>query len=352
MEDLREFLELKILLNNHVVLDELSAKLLYLIDKTGSILSASRLLGLSYSSAWDMISRIENIIGKKIIERKRGARGGAKLSGYGRKLLDKYIHAYKKYFRKEFSVKIPSAKEYSTIYYYAGSHDIFINHLFGLLSDRGYSTSIEWIGSLKGLSALILGETDLTGIHILDPDTGEYNMPVLRKYASSTRLAMIRGWFRSIGFISRRRLRVEDIINGLLSGELRLINRNEGSGTRQLLEYILENEAQKRDLNIEYIRRIIKGYNNIAYTHIDVAEKISRGEADVGIAIKWVADTYKLYFNHLKWERFDLVTRIDKINTSFIQNLLDIIRSESFIQKIDKSPGYRVTNDLGKIIVF
>jgi putative molybdopterin biosynthesis protein len=352
MEDLREFLELKILLNNHVVLDELSAKLLYLIDKTGSILSASRLLGLSYSSAWDTISRIESILGRKIIERKRGARGGAKLSGYGRKLLDKYMHAYKKYFHREFSVEISTTKEYSTIYFYAGSHDIFVNHLLGLLSDKGYSISIEWMGSLKGLSALILGETDLTGIHILDPDTGEYNTPLLRKYASSARLAMIRGWFRSIGFISRRKLGVEDIINGLLNGELRLINRNEGSGTRQLLEYILEKEARKRSLNIEYARRIIRGYDNIVYTHIEVAEKISRGEADVGIAIKWVANAYKLHFNHLKWERFDIVTRIDKINTSFIRNLLDIIKSNDFIRKIKESPGYKVTNDLGEIIIF
>ncbi len=351
-KDLREVLELKILMNSRVVLDELSAKLLYLIHKTGSILSASRLLGLSYSSAWDMISRIESIIGRKIIERKRGARGGAKLSGYGKKLLDKYIYAYKKYFHKEFAVEIPINKEYSTIYFYAGSHDVFVNHLLGLLSDKGYSISIEWIGSLKGLSALILGETDLTGIHILDPDTGEYNIPLLRKYASSTRLVMIKGWLRSIGFISRRKLGVEDIINGLLNGELRLINRNEGSGTRQLLEYILGNEARKRSLNIEYIRRIIKGYDNIAYTHIDAAEKISRGEADVGIAIKWVADAYKLYFNHLKWERFDLVTRTDKLNTSFIQDLLDIIRSDNFIQKIEESPGYKITNDLGKTIIF
>ncbi|ADI31666.1 transcriptional regulator of molybdate metabolism, LysR family [Staphylothermus hellenicus DSM 12710] len=346
-------MELKLVLDGYVVLDELSAKLLYLINRLGSILSASRVLGLSYSSAWDMLTRIENILGRRVVEKHRGARGGATLTSVGLDLLERYISAYKKYFHREFHVEIPRKPgALQKIYVYAGSHDILINYLTGLLRDKGYVVEVHWIGSLKGLSSIILGEADFSGTHLLDPDTGEYNVSFIEKYGGSTSLALIRGWLRSIGFITRSKTTYEEIIEKLVNGTYRLINRNEGSGSRQLLEYILKREAEKRNTKIDIIRSRIKGYKNIAYTHLEVAEQVSTGKADIGIGIEWAAKAYNLYFKHIKWENFDIVIRRDKIENKFYKDLTETIKSKEFIEKIKSMPGYKVPENIGEVLFF
>lgn len=346
-------MELKLVLDGNVVLDELSAKLLFLINRYGSILSASRALGLSYSSAWDMLTRIENILGKRIVEKHRGAKGGARLTSVGLNLLERYISAYKKYFHKEFSVEIPLKPEASQkIYVYAGSHDIVISYLASLLRYKGYIVEVHWIGSLKGLSSIILGESDFSGTHLLDPNTGEYNVSFIKKYGGSTSLALVRGWLRSIGFITRSRISFEEIIEKLLNGSFRLINRNEGSGSRQLLEYILRLEAKKRNTRIDIIRSRIREYNNTAYTHYEVAEQVSTGKADVGIGIEWVARAYNLYFNHIKWENFDIIVRREKIEDKFYKDLIETIKSKEFIENIKSMPGYNVPENIGEVLFF
>lgn len=346
-------MELKLVMNDNVVLDELSAKLLFLIDRFGSILSASRALGLSYSSAWDILSRVENAVGEKVVETRRGARGGARLTSAGRALLEKYICAYKKYFHKDFKVDLSHrSKTVLAVYVYAGSHDILINHLTGLMNSKGYVIDVNWIGSLKGLSSIILGEADLSGIHLLDPDTGDYNVPFIRKYMGSIDLALIRGWSRSIGFVARHKMSIDDILENLFSGSFRLINRNEGSGSRQLLEYILSSEARKRNARLDDIRSKIRGYGDIAYTHLEVAEYVASGKADVGIAVEWVARAYNLYFNHIKWENFDLIVSRERLAQKFYEDLIETVKSDEFIRKIRDMPGYKVPDNIGEIVFF
>ncbi len=349
MNSIKECLELKLLLGNEVVLDESTAKLLLLIDKYGSILSASKALGISYSSAWDAISRVERIIGSRVIERKRGARGGAVLTSVGKSLLEKYMEAYQRIFHKPFTFEEKPIPTIESIIY-AGSHDIVLNHLLGLLGRQGYLVEHHWIGSLKGLSAVILGEADLAGIHVFDPETQEYNVPIVKQYGLGTEIVLIRGWQRSIGFALRAEMSLDEVIEGLISGRLRFINRNKGSGTRRLFEYFLRNIAREKNIDVNELRRRIKGYDNEVCTHNEVVEAIASGKADVGLVIGYLADTYKLHYIHFYWEYFDIVTQRDLLENK-LSRLTDIMRSSGFREFINNMKWYQTPRGIGEILL-
>lgn len=347
--EVREYLELKLLKNGEVIVDEAAAKLLYLIDRYGSIISASKALNISYSSAWNAIGRIERITGLRIIERRRGAGGGAVLTDISKALLEKYVEAYQRIFHRPFTVE-KETMAVSEVTVYAGSHDVMVNHLLGLLRRRNYSIEEYWIGSLKGLSSVLLGEADLAGIHILDRETGEYNIPLIKRYRPGTDIVLIRGWMRSIGFASHERMGLDEVMERLVDGELRLVNRNKGSGTRRLLEYLIEEQAWRCEAHPDELRKKIKGYEYEVSTHNEVAEALASGKADVGLTIGCVAEAYKLNYMHLRWENFDLVTRRELLNTR-LSELRDTLRSSEFTGLIEKSEWYRTPEDIGVILL-
>ncbi|MCD6488503.1 MAG: MolR family transcriptional regulator, partial [Desulfurococcales archaeon] len=119
---------------------------------------------------------------------------------------------------------------------------------------------------------------------------------------------------------------------------------------RLLLEQIISKESEKRRLNLDTIRNNIRGYRDKVYTHIDVVRKIASGEADIGIAIKWVAETYKLPFIHITWEDFDFITRADKVESKKIKEFINTLRSREFKEILDEFSGYKLCKDMGSII--
>ena len=154
-----------------VIIDERLAQLLKLIDQKGSILSAAKSLGTSYSRAWEWISKAERILGVELVMRRRGgiSGGGARLTEEGKKLLNYYFEKAKEcglMFPREVSV-VP--KEKLPDIFFAGSHDPILENLFGHFAKQTkYKIEISWIGSSGGLLALMLREADISGTHLLD----------------------------------------------------------------------------------------------------------------------------------------------------------------------------------------
>jgi len=70
------------------IISEGKYKLLKEIERTGSILEASKRLGLTYKRAHSQIKAIESRLGTKVVERKRGR--GASLTPAGRELVSLY----------------------------------------------------------------------------------------------------------------------------------------------------------------------------------------------------------------------------------------------------------------------
>ena len=110
------------------------------------------------------------------------------------------------------------------------------------------------VGSSAGLEAVRRGECDLAGIHLLDPETGEYNRPFL-----TDEMVLLEGYGRSQGIVYRRGdprfegRTIDEIVATLTptslperpgEGNCVMVNRNQGSGTRILIDRLLAGNAR------------------------------------------------------------------------------------------------------------
>jgi len=319
-----------------VEVDEDVLKALLLVDILGSISQASRVLGTPYSRVWEKISRIEKAIGEKLIDSRRGGYrgGGSKLTPLGKKIVELYLREL----RSGDLRSLEQHKDFETFYLYAGSHDPLVEKVLSrLCRERG--CRYAWLGSLRGLSLFIVGRCAIAGIHIMDPDTGEYNTPFLKKLMLED-LAIVKGLFlRTQGFMTRGRESYEHIVDGLLSGRLRLVNRCWGSGTRMLLDSMLRREAVDRGINPKEISILIQGYDREVSTHDEVAQAVKLGQADVGLGIEFVASINSLNFVPTKIERFDVVIRKDLVDDELVVSFIEMLEHE--IEKsTNRLPGY------------
>ena len=175
-----------------------------------------------------------------------------------------------------------------------GSHCIGLDRLVGLLGDRGFSARTVWVGSAGGLAALRRGECDLAAMHLLDPETGRYNAPLLD---AGMRLAP--GWRRLQGVVFRKGderfegLTVKHAVAAALAdADAVMVNRNAGSGTRLLVDGLLKGARPA-------------GFWNQPRSHNAVAAAVAQGRADWGVAIASVAVAYGLGFLPLTEEHYD-----------------------------------------------
>jgi len=177
-----------------------------------------------------------------------------------------------------------------------GSHCIGLDYLLGRLQDLGYRTKFLAVGSMAGLDAARRGECDLAGVHLLDPETGQYNRPFL-----SNDLDLIAGYGRLQGIVFRRgdarfegreaQAAVAAVANDSCCA---MVNRNPGSGTRILIDRLLAGARPA-------------GYAIQPRSHNAVAAAVAQGRADWGVAIGRVADQAGLGFLSLAHEQYDFV---------------------------------------------
>jgi len=177
-----------------------------------------------------------------------------------------------------------------------GSHCIGLDYLLGRLQDLGYRTKFLAAGSMAGLDAARRGECDLAGVHLLDPETGQYNLPFL-----SDDLDLIAGYGRLQGIVFRRgdarfegreaQAAVAAVAN---DSACAMVNRNPGSGTRILIDRLLVGARPA-------------GYAIQPRSHNAVAAAVAQGRADWGVAIRRVADQAGLGFLPLAHEQYDFV---------------------------------------------
>ena len=331
------------------VVDEDLARLLLLIDRGGSILSASRILKIAYSRAWESIARAERILGVRLVEPRRGGRsgGGAKLTAAGRKLLELYLEEYRRLLGRRLAVE--EARIEAPELVYAGSNDLLLEHIFGLMKSEGIeSIEVAWIGSAGGLSLLMLGEADLAGIHLYDPETGEYNAPYISRYWLENRVVLVRGYERELGFASRKAF--EDPIEAIVSGRAKLVNRNLGSGTRVRLDCLLKERSVELGKPFSELIRGIRGYGEEVKTHLDVVRAIASGRADIGLTIRWMAEKYGLNFKPIGWEKFDFVIPVESLKRKPVKVFLKALASEELRGLVEGLSGYRVSKDSGRVI--
>lgn len=219
-----------------------------------------------------------------------------------------------------------------------GSHDLTLGHLEDVLRqfDPGIRLSCSNVGSLAGLLGLARGEGHVAGCHLLDPDSGAYNLPEIRKLFRPKDVVVAHLAVRQQGLLvakgnPKRIFGLKD----LTRPDVSFVNRQPGAGTRVLLDYLLAREGiQKRE---------IRGYEREEFTHMAVAAAVASGIADCGLGIAAAAQTMNLDFVPLESEEYDLVLRRDFARGPVGQSLLAAIRSPAFRQRIASLRGYDVS---------
>ena len=259
---------------------------------------------------------------------------------FPKNLIDEWVMASA---RESVSISTPrSAPENQVVI--AGSNDLALELLAKntTVQHSRYTISISNVGSLAGLIALQKGNCHIAASHLLDLETGEYNSSFIKKHFPNLKIVLVNLAHREQGLIVKKGnpLGIKTIKN-LANQALTFVNRQEGSGTRVLLDYRLK--------ELEIDPADIPGYSKIALTHMDVALEVFSGTADVGIGILAAARMLDLDFIPLATERFDLVIPAENYGTGAVKALREVLCSEDFKSHIRNMGGYE-TRDTGKIV--
>lgn len=226
-----------------------------------------------------------------------------------------------------------------------GSHDNTLDILANFLRKKysQFTLSSAHVGSMGGIMAIKRGEAHMAGTHLLDEESGEYNIPFIRRLLTDRKVLLLNLVYREQGFIVKKG-NPKDIkgFEDLLREDIVFINRQRGSGTRLLTDKYL------RQMNIEPSR--IKGYEREEYTHMSVASAVLTGIADVGVGILAAARALNLDFIPVAKERYDLIIPSDFIELDPIKALIDIILNDKGFRDAVMSLGGYDCTDMGKVL--
>ncbi len=225
-----------------------------------------------------------------------------------------------------------------------GSHDLTLDLLADELGQRapGHRFSSANVGSLGGLMALQRGEAHVAGSHLLDEETGEYNVSTIRRFLAGIPVILL-------GFVRREQGLIvpkgnpKDLrgMADLARPDVVFVNRQRGAGTRVLLDYRLKQAGISP--------RAIQGYERQEYTHLAVAAAVASGAADCGMGILAAARALDLDFVPLDHERYDLVLPAEHYSSPLLAPLLDIIRDPAFAARVEALGGYG-TPEMGRVL--
>ena len=225
-----------------------------------------------------------------------------------------------------------------------GSHDLTIDLLANELKSQGSKTSLSsaHVGSLGGLMALKRGEAHLAGIHLLDEETGEYNLPYLKRLGLLGQVVLLNLVYRQQGLlVAKGNPKGIAGLQDLTRADLIYVNRQKGAGTRILFDY----ELKKAGIDSQSI----KGYQREEYTHMAVGVAVASGLADAGLGILSAAQVLGLDFIPVAQERYDLAILADYYNQPLLESLRKIVESKEFQAKVVALGGYD-TSRMGEVL--
>ena len=214
-----------------------------------------------------------------------------------------------------------------------GSHDPLIDEVIDIMRRRWPECFVasSHVGSMGGIMAVKRGEAHLGGVHLLDEADGSYNLAYIRKYIPEGGVSLVRGVRRSQGLMVAKGnplgvLGVKDLTR------LRYVNRQKGSGTRVLLDYLLKQSGVKS--------MDIRGYEREEITHTAVAAAIAASTADAGMGILAAAKIYDLDFIPVCDEEYDFLVSSKSLEHIQFRRFMEVLRGEELLQRLMGMGGY------------
>jgi molybdate transport repressor ModE-like protein len=320
-------------------------ELLVRVHEHGSLSAACSGGHGSYRHAWQLLREGEALFGEPLLTMERGK--GSRLTALGEKLVwaDRRIHARLSpvldTLASELNAEI--AKVVAAARAQAGdalrihaSHGFAVQTLHALLVQAGVPTELKYCNSTEALAALANGACDLAGFHT---PLGDFEARAVAHNSA---------WFKGPAERSLRVIHIATRRQGLMVAagnpkkiydiadlarrDVRFINRQPGSGTRFLLDLLLERGRVAAGA--------IRGYEQCEYTHAAVAAFVASGMADAGFGLEVPAREFKLEFLPLQQERYFLLCDQRALDGAALPPLLALLRGAAFRQRVDALPGY------------
>lgn len=218
-----------------------------------------------------------------------------------------------------------------------GSHDMIMD----LIGDK-MNLSSAHVGSMGGIISMRKKEAHLAPVHLLDEETGQYNISYVKRYIPNESMVIIKGVQRVQGLIvPKGNPKNIEGFKDLTREDVVFINRQRGSGTRVLLDYRLKTEGIDFDS--------IKGYDVEYNTHMDIAQGVKSGNADVGLGVYSAAKALGLDFIEAGYEDYDFLVYEKYLSDEKIKKFLEVIRSDEFKDKVGSLGGYKLDR-IGEIV--
>jgi len=232
--------------------------------------------------------------------------------------------------------------ELENVIFAIGSHDMTLDIMAQFLAQRDRRMTSANVGSLGGLVALSRNEAHLAGSHLLDPDSGEYNLSYVEQYLPGRKVKIVNLVGRQQGLLVQKdNPKKIESLEDLTRSDVKYVNRQRGAGTRVLLDYSLDKLGIAADE--------ISGYQLEEFSHLSVAAAVSSKRADCGLGIAAAAEALGLSFIPLYEERYDLIIPAEFFADSLLSPLLELLAASEFQQAVLSLPGYDVTH-MGSLI--
>jgi len=218
-----------------------------------------------------------------------------------------------------------------------GSHDLLMDLLIDRLRQCSQPVTMDslHVGSMGGLRSIARDRCHIAGIHLLDPKSGTYNTSFIERFVKGN-YGLVHVSHRDQGLMVApgNPKKISDL-SSLTRKEITFVNRQRGSGTRVLLDILLDRSALDPDA--------ISGYQREETTHIAVAIRVANGFADAGLGIKAAATSLGLDFIALEREQYDLLVNADFFHSEPAKELWSILSSDEFRQAANELGGYDVS---------
>ncbi len=221
-----------------------------------------------------------------------------------------------------------------------GSHDILLDKIDDLMSNKRCHLSSTHIGSFGGIMTIKNKGCHIAPVHILNPE-GVYNEFIIDEYLDDN-YSLVRGVSRIQGlFVKKGNPKNIKSLQDLIRKDVTYINRQMGSGTRILLDYLLRKENINEDQ--------ITGYSFELGTHMLVATSVKDPRYDTGMGITSVANLMGLDIVELAEEHYDFIVLNEIIDTPLFIEFINTLKSKEFKNELIKLGGYKI-DSIGEII--
>ncbi|ANJ66341.1 LysR family transcriptional regulator [Halothiobacillus diazotrophicus] len=308
-------------------------QLLSSIRDLGNIGSAAAQANLSYRHAWGLLRSFEQVFSAPLLEKSRGK--GTTLTPLAEKLIwaDKRITArltpILESFASELESILSSAPAALRI---TASHGFAVEQLIKRLNTDDVPVEINYRNRLEAVTALARGECDLAGFHV---PVGEFEMATKSclKWLDPKEHSLIHLAYRTQGlFIAKGNPKQIEGLADLTRNDVRFINRQEGSGTKMLLELLLAKA------NID--PRDIPDYDHAEFTHAAIAAFVASKMADIGFGVETAARRFDLDFIPLAKENYFFACKTSNLPHAIIKLAREIMQEEAFRTAVNTLPGY------------